>query len=1128
MANNLPEKSEVAKREERILKFWQEQQIFEKSLAKNVSDEEFVFYDGPPFATGTPHYGHILASAIKDVIPRYQTMRGKRVARRWGWDCHGLPVENIVEKELKISGKKQIEELGIDKFNQTARDKVLTYVADWQKVIERMGRWVDFAGSYKTMDNTYIESVWWALSEMNKLGLLYEGTRVLPYCPRCETPLANAEIAMDNSYKDISDISVFVKFELLDEPGTYLLVWTTTPWTLPGNTAVAVGPQISYVKVKIGQEYFILAKDRLLASIKSDYSIEEEFLGRDLIGKKYKPPFAYYLTEGRVCGADFVNTVDGTGIVHIAPAFGEDDMALAKKENLPIVVHVDHTGRFQLEVKDFAGQLVKPKDNHQVTDIEIIKFLAKRDILFDKQKIVHSYPHCYRCETPLYYYAVPSWFIKIQDLKPRLRELNQEINWIPEHLKFGRFAKSMAGAPDWNISRNRFWATPLPIWKCDQCQFVKVISSLVELQEEAISAGNKYLAMRHGEADHNVQDIVSSRVDNPHHLTDKGREQIKAVLSKLEKAKIDLIISSDFVRTRETTELIARELSLPTASVIYDKRLREVDFGDFNGRPVAEYYHHFSNPIDKFTKGCPNGEDLMTVKRRMMNLIDDLEGRYQGKNILLISHETPITMLFAGALGLGVTEASNFKETHDDFLLTGEVKDFSYKPLPHNHDYELDFHRPYIDKIKLTCNCGGLMSRIPEVVDCWFESGSMPFAAEHYPFEREEQTRRRVPADFVSEYIAQTRTWFYYMHVVATILFNKIPFKNVVTTGSVLASDGQKMSKSKGNFPDPLLILNQYGADALRFYLLSSPLLKAEDACFSELGVGEIYRKVINRLDNVWLFYQTYADVEQSVAKKIISRHVLDRWIIARLNQLVGEVTEAMDRYELDQALRVINIFIEDLSVWYVRRSRDRFKPEAKEERVNASATLAQVFNILARVLAPFTPFVAEEIYRQLEGDQESVHLDSWPRVVDLVDQGLLEDMIEVRRIVSLGLEARAKAGIKVRQPLARLKIKKMSLEIKNNSQLLDLIKDEVNVKEISSDPELVSEVELDLELTPELKEEGELRDLIRKLQDWRKKSGLKPGELAIMPVSLARRDLVLKHADVLKLAVNAKEFTFV
>ncbi|MDD4988982.1 MAG: class I tRNA ligase family protein, partial [Candidatus Pacebacteria bacterium] len=807
-------KSPIALREEEVLRFWQENKIFEKSKKEREHSPEYVFYDGPPFATGLPHFGHILGSTIKDAVPRYQTMRGKRVDRRWGWDCHGLPIENIVEKDLKVSGKKQIEEIGIEKFNEYARSKVLGYVHDWKKTVDRIGRWVDFDGSYKTMDNTFIESVWFALGEMNKKGLLYEGTRVLPYCPRCETPIANSEIAMDGSYKDINDISAYVKFELLDEPGTFVLAWTTTPWTLPGNFALAVNPKIKYVKVKIENGIFVLAKDRIVALKDKPYEIVEEFEAKKIIGKSYKPLFPYFTEKNfpnkerawKIYGAEFVTTTDGTGVVHIAPGYGEDDMNLSKKENIPFIHHVGSDGKFTADVTDFAGHSVKPKPTeeepklHQSGDVLIIKYLASHGTLFAKESILHSYPHCFRCETPLYYYAIPAWFIKIQDLKKKLFKLNKKIDWIPEHLKEGRFAKSMEGAPDWNISRNRYWASPLPIWKCASCKKIEIISSLSELRAKT-SRGNRYFLVRHGQAESNLTGLVSCKPDDPYHLTEKGRQEVLETVNKLKKAKIDIVFVSDYVRTRETAEIICEVLKISSDKVIIDKRLREDNIGVYQGRTWKEYQDEYPF-LERFVKSPEGGETLADVKKRSGDFMFDIDSRYSGKNILVVSHDTPMTMLVSSAEGWTKDEIfqSHERKIHQPFYFgEAEFREISFSPYPHNADYELDFHRPYIDSIKWKCECGGEVARIPEVIDCWFESASMPFAANHFPFENKEWFKKHFPADFVSEYIAQTRTWFYYMLVVSAILFDKAPFEHIVTTGNVLAEDGQKMSKSKGN-----------------------------------------------------------------------------------------------------------------------------------------------------------------------------------------------------------------------------------------------------------------------------------------------------------------------------------------
>lgn len=1128
-----------AEMEEKILEFWRTNKIFEKSLAKESPKGEFVFYDGPPFATGLPHYGHILASAIKDLIPRYKTMRGFHIPRRWGWDCHGLPIENIAEKGLKISGKKQIEEIGVKKFNEYARSRVLDFIGEWQKTVDRIGRWVDFEGSYKTMSNSYMESVWWALKQVYDRGLMYEGTRVLPYCPRCETPIANSEIAMDNSYREIKDLSVYVKFELEEEPGTYLLAWTTTPWTLPGNVALAVNKDLIYCQVKSqklkvkgetenleeGEETLIVVKDRLADVFRNvEYKLEKEFRGADLIGKKYKPLFDYYINDSKiqnsdrpwhVYGADFVTTEDGTGIVHIAPAFGEEDMNLAQKEGLPLIWHVDTTGRFKPEVKDFAGLLVKPKfdskteekkegfgsDNyHQITDIEIIKYLDKKNLLYKKEKITHSYPHCFRCETPLFYYAIPAWFIKLQDFKQKLIGLNENINWIPSHLKEGRFRNILEGAPDWNISRNRFWATPLPIWKCEKCNTIKVLGSLEELIKTQPASGNRYFFMRHGEAESNLSDLISIDPNGPNHLTEKGRGEVEAVAKELAGKKIDFIFASDFVRTRETAEILASGLGLKGENVVYDQRLRELNTGSFKGKTWTEYDSAAGSLGERFNGQLENGgENYNSVRQRIMEFLYEINGKYKGKNFLIISHGLPLFLVSATLKYLEVDEM----EKNERVFALGEWREIPFFPVPHNDNYELDLHRPYIDEIVFPCVCGGQAKRIVEVLDCWFESGSMPFAAEHYPFDKEKidpPAQKRFPAQFVVEYIAQTRTWFNYMLTVSGLLFGSAPFENVVTTGTVLAEDGQKMSKSKGNFPDPWLVFNKYGVDALRFYLLSSPLLKSEDLNFSEKGVAEVYRKNIARLLNVLSFFETYT--ENLPTGKFDPRaltNVLDRWIAARLGATILEVGRTLDNYEIDRALRPIEDFIEDLSVWYLRRSRDRFKSDDKNDRQQAILTIWHVLRETAKLLAPFCPFVAEHVFQHLRNDDdaESVHLVVWPDdEINFVytETPIGDEMAEVRRIVSLALEFRQTAGIKVRQPLQELRVKSVALALK--PEYYSLILEELNVKSLIFDAKLSDEVWLDTEIDEGLRLEGDAREFIRNLQEFRKSQGLKPNDL--------------------------------
>lgn len=1143
-------KSDLALREERILEFWRENNTFQKSLDKESPKGNYVFYDGPPFATGLMHYGHILGSTAKDLIGRYQTMRGYHVPRRWGWDCHGLPIENIVEKDLLVAGHKEIEELGIEKFVEYARSKVLEYDKEWERGVERIGRWVDFRGGYKTMDNTFIESAWWALAEMNKKELIYEGVKVLAYCARCETPIANSEIAMDNSYRDISDISVYVKFELVDEPGTYLLAWTTTPWTLPGNTAIAIDKNSIYQKIKIGDEFFILAKDTVGNVLKDkEYSFISDIKGELLLGKNYKPLFPYYETTDfidrkniwKIWHADFVTMDKGTGIAHEAPAFGEDDMNLAKANNIPWISHVDETGRFKNYVTDFAGQQVKPKssekDGHQTADVEIIKYLAKSNLLFAKEKIIHSYPHCMRCDTPIIYYALPSWFINIGKVKNKIIEKAESMNWVPAHLKDGRFKNIVEGAPDWNISRNRYWASPLPIWKCEKCSKIEFIDSVASLKEKTKKSGNKYFVMRHGEADHNLKGLASGKPDDPVHLTKLGKDQVREQVAKLREQGVDLIIASPFVRTKETAKIVHEGLGLPKDALLFDERLREIDIGIYNNGPWAKFHEDFPKTIEYFDQAPEGGESYERVKGWMMNFIHDVEIKFKNRNVLIITHGGPGWLLLAGSHGYDAEQTLVMIRDKKDFhyLDNAEVMEIPYVPFPHNDRWELDVHRPYIDKIKLLCTCGDSMQRIPEVLDSWFESGSMPFAQDHYPFENKDWQKNNFPAGFVAEYIAQTRTWFYYTHAVSTILFNDAPFRNVVTTGTLRAEDGQKMSKSKANFPDPNLLFDKYGVDALRIYLMSSSLMKGEDANFSEKSVQEISSKVIGRLFNVVSFYELYRDtsLETKTFKLEPNSNILDKWILSRLNQVIKEVTDGMEAYDMALASRPMEGFVDDLSTWYLRRSRERMKSSFAQgfgrTGDNASGvkeTLYFVLKNFAKVIAPFAPFTAEDIWQRLKNDseEESVHLCAWLDAGE-IDEKLLKNMEQARDIVTLGLQARQKANIKVRQPLASLKVKAFEL----GDEYKEIILDEINVKEITEDQTQETEVVLNTEITPELKQEGDYRELVRALQDMRKEKGLVPSDVVTLTIDTSEEgeEVVNKFKDNISKTVGAKEIVF-
>lgn len=931
--------------EREILKFWEENKVFEKSLENRKDSREYTFYDGPPFATGTPHYGHIVANVMKDVVPRYWTMRGHYVERKWGWDCHGLPIENIVEKEMGSKKKKDIEEMGVDKFNDLCRSKVLTYVDEWEKVIGRLGRWADMKNAYRTMDKDYMESVWWVFKELWDKGLIYEDYRSMHICPRCETTLSQQEVS--EGYKDIKDLSVVAKFELVDEAGTFVLAWTTTPWTLPGNVALAVGEDIDYVKTKCEchpelvsgsqkeneemlkqvqhDNYHILAKSRLEEIFKDkEYQIVEEFKGKDLIGKEYKPLFDFYANNEklenrgngwRIYAGDFVTTEDGTGVVHIAPAFGEDDMRLGKENKLPFIQHVAMDGSFKEEMGELAGLNVKPIDNHQTTDIEIIKYLAKNGTLFSKEKYEHSYPHCWRCDTPLINYATSSWFVAVTKIKNRALELAKNINWSPAHMKEGRFGNWLEGARDWSISRQRFWASVMPIWVCDSCGEKKVFGGVEELE-------------------------------------------------KLSGKKID------------------------------------------------------------------------------------------------------------------------------------------------------DLHKHIVDKITFKCEkCAGEMKRVSDVLDTWFDSGSMPYAQKHYPFENQKRFEENFPADFIAEGVDQTRAWFYYLHVIGTGIRDSEAFRNVIVNGIALAGDGKKMAKKLKNYPDPMEMLDKYGADSMRYYLMSSPIVAAQNLSFKEGDLSEVTRGMMRMLWNSYSFFVLYAEIDKFEADKNFNPQklngLLDKWIISELQMLIRDFNLHMENYELHKASRLLPKFVDNLSNWYIRRSRKRFwkparnathsvaggsKNEFDEDKNEAYQTLYYVLVELSKLMAPFTPFISEEIYKNLTGE-ESVHLADFP-VADggLIDEKLNKNMGDLREVITLGLQDRAKNEIKVRQPLKRVLLGQKYSQVWNemigdNSEWSNILVEELNVKGSTLGTETDS-VMVDTEITPELKLEGQAREIIRHIQELRKEAG--------------------------------------
>ncbi|XKT75356.1 MAG: class I tRNA ligase family protein [Patescibacteria group bacterium UBA2103] len=1105
----MSDKTDIAKREEEMLAFWQENDIFKKSVEKESPKGTFTFYDGPPFATGLPHYGHFFASTLKDTMPRYKTMRGYTVPRRWGWDCHGLPLEAQVEKEFGVSTKQEIiEDIGIANFVEKAKDVVLEYRDDWMKFIPRMGRFVDMENDYRTMDPTYTESVWWAFKNLYDKGLIYKGFKSLHLSPLLGTELSNIEVAQ--GYKDITDFAVTVPLPIKDMDAS-LLVWTTTPWTLPGNMAAAVNKDFTYIKVKVtGDEKldgtYIVAKEKLNLFENFTHEVVGEMQGSELVGKSYEPPFNYYKDvdiEGKenawkIYEADYVTAESGTGAVHLAPAFGAEDLELAQKVGIPIVHHVNKYGKFVDEVTDFAGMDAKPKDNHQATDIEIIKALAHAGKLFKKEKIEHSYPHSWRTDEPLLNYAMDSWFVNVPKITNKLVKANEGVNWVPEEVGQKRFGNWLKGARDWSISRSRFWGAPLPVWESESGKRL-VLGSLEDLKQHVKKSGNTYTAMRHAEGEHNVNGIVSAKADDNISLTENGRAQAKDVAQKLKAKGITKLYVSPFKRTKETAEIVRETLGLSKEAVVEDARLSELGFGDFHGKEISEYFAFKKEHDLPYDMQLPGGESFLDVKRRFAEFLYEKEKEDTNENILIVTHGAGLEVLPAVVEGADNARSKEIRDTVD--VPPGTLLDVAFAPLPHNHNYELDYHRPYIDEVVLEKD-GETYTRILDVFDCWFESGSMPYGQQHYPFENKNVFNptpglfgkaKGYPAQFIAEGLDQTRGWFYSLLVLGVGLFGKAPYENVVVNGTVLAEDGQKMSKKLKNYPDPMEMINKYGADSIRYYMLASPVARAEDFSFAEAGVKEISSKIIGRLHNVLSFFELYKD---TVPTKEGSSHVLDTWIISRLNQLIAETTEGYESYAFDKANRPLLDFLDDLSTWYVRRSRDRIK-EGGEDAEYAMATLKFVLRETAKVMAPATPFYAEYLCQQVKEDdmEESVHLCSWPEATK-VDEDVLQNMKEVRTIVSDALQLRQDAGHKVRQPLATLTIP-ADKELSTSYQ--EIIKDEVNVENLKFEGE---KLELDTNLTPELKEKGMVREFIRAVQDMRKKADLSPHDLVILTIA--------------------------
>ena len=884
-----------SKLEAEVLSFWEKENIFQQSIDQRQGSQDYVFYDGPPFVTGLPHYGHLLGSIIKDVVPRFQTMKGKRVERVWGWDCHGLPAENKVEEELGLKSKKDIEEIGIGKFTAACSKYVSQTSDEWEWYVDHIGRWVDFKNSYRTMDQDYMESVIWVFKQLYDKGLIYKGKRVSLFCPRCSTPISNFEVAMDNSYKDVTDKAVFIKFKAVDSDDCFL-AWTTTPWTLPSNTALAISKDEDYSRVKFQNTIYILASKRVKAVFRDDadkLETIETFKGEQLIGKKYTPLYSYFPTKDedyQVYPADFVTMEEGTGIVHIAPGFGEDDTELGKKHGLSMFETVDDTGTLKEEVKVAANAYFKKANKLIAADLE------DRSLLLYQHPHTHSYPHCHRCQTPLIYKAQESWYVDVQQMKKQLISSNDPINWVPDYFKEGRFQQGIENAPDWGISRSRYWGTPLPVWECSECDYRFVPGSIEEIEKES-------------------------------------------------------------------------------------------------GQKVT------------------------------------------------------------------------------------------------------DLHRPAIDEITVTCpKCKKKIKRVPDVLDCWMESGSMPYAQLHYPFENKQKFDQGFPADFITEYTGQLRAWFYVTHVISNAISNSHSFENVVVSGVILGSDGRKMSKLYKNFPDPKESLNKFGADSLRLYLMGSPIVNAQDISISENDWQEQIKTVLMILFNSYKFFSNYAAVDGWQVETKLPKDLtpLDTWILSRLKQTVSSMEKELSDYRIQKAVALIRPFVNDLSTWFIRRSRDRVGPTAidTQDRGVAYTVMYTIFDTFLKAIAPITPFISEFLYRHLTGEN-SVHLSDWPDVTHLPeDKQIIEQMVLVRKICELGNAQRKEKQLPVKQPLSGIKVSTNSLlGLDKNKALLQLIKDELNLEQVDFVSAEGLHVELNTEITPRLEQKRQAREIIRSIQQARKQA---------------------------------------
>lgn len=1086
----MSEKSEAAKREEAILAFWKENGIFEESLERGSDDNVFVFYEGPPTANGRPGVHHLEARAFKDAIPRYKTMRGHKVPRRAGWDTHGLPVELEVEKQLGFNGKPDIEKYGVAQFNKKCRESVFGYIDEWQKFSDRMGYWVDQEKAYFTFDASYMESLFNIVKKVHDDGRLYKDYKVLPWCSRCGTALSSHELAQ--GYQDVKDLALTAKFELQDEPRTYLLAWTTTPWTLPGNVALAVGEDISYSIISYEGSKYVIASARAEKVFEGkEYQVVEEVKGGKLLGKAYKPlyPFAKELAPEsekekfdnafKVYAADFVNTEDGTGIVHTAVMYGQDDFELGQKVGLPKVHLVNAEGKFVKGTGFLEGRFVREEDEKgkPTLAVDIVDDLTSRGLFFSKENYAHSYPFCWRCKTPLIYYARDSWFIRMHNLRESLLAANSGVNWEPQHIRDGRMGEWLTNVKDWAISRERYWGTPLPVWESADGSERVVIGSVEELRSRVKRSGNRYFLMRHGESEGNAQGYYDSDGDETNGLTERGRAQVEEAASELIGKGIDKIYVSPLLRTMQTAEILAEKLGIAKENVIEDERLHELNFGEFSGKGKENVLEKFREwkKANGYKSPAPGGESYFEAKNRLGSFLYELEREHANETFLIVSHGVAFESAEVLLRGSEAKVAIGILNSVLGTAGNAEVRELDFAPLPLNEDYELDLHRPYIDDVVLMGDSGNELRRVKEVMDVWFDSGAMPFAQDHYPFENKEWVEGKgFPADFISEAIDQTRGWFYTLLAVGTLMERGAAYKNVICLGHLLDEKGAKMSKSKGNVIEPMEAMNTYGADTLRLWMYSVNQ-PGDNKSFDPASVKEAAR-VLSWLENSVKFYQLFAD--GTTDETNADEEVIDTWMRTRLSQTIAETTAAFDAYDLFTASRSVSKLIEDLSQWYVRRIRER----AREGNSAALAALRDSIQTIAVLYAPLAPFIAEWAYQTVrtEDDPQSVHLSDWYEP-GTVDEELLSNMARTREVVSQALMLRQKAGIKVSQPLVLLTITEDLPDA-----FLELIKEEVNVKDVV----IGSEMKLDTAVTPELLKEGDERLFARAVAEARKSKG--------------------------------------